>query len=242
MYHTEGIVLQKVDYSETSLIIKVLTAESGIQSFIFQGAKRKNKKGNLVSPMAVLSIEYSLRSDSELGKIRSIEPALVYKNIPFDPYRSTVLFFMNEIMNKVAKEHNADEELYAYVRSMLEMLDLSDHIANFPIKFLYSLTKHLGFYPRLDKKYESGKFTLYLDLQEGKYVTIIPNHPFYLSAEKSSLLLRLSGMNFDEKNDPDILPDTRRKLVYDLLKYYQIVFDNFGEVKSLSVLEAVLRS
>ena len=59
----EGIVLSKVDYSETSIILKLLTEKEGVKSFIFQGAKRKNKKGNIISPLAILSVEYYQRND-----------------------------------------------------------------------------------------------------------------------------------------------------------------------------------
>ena len=188
----EGIVLRKTDYSETSLIIKFLTAE-GVQSFIFQGAKRKGKKGNLISPLAVLSIEYYKRDDSSLGKISKIEPAEIFKEIPFDPYKSSIIFFMNEVLNKTLKEKDVDHDLYTFLRSILQILDLSESTANFPIKFLYQLTKYLGFYPQVDE------FGSYLDLQEGRYVKYEPNHPFYLSKEKSDLLREFSGTNFDGK-------------------------------------------
>lgn len=228
---TEGIVLQKIDYSETSLIVRLLTPE-GIQSFIFQGAKRKNKKGNLIRPMAIISVEYFKRGDSELAKIRIVEPALVFKNIPYDPYKSSVLFFMNEVLIKTITEKETDNDLYTFIRSLLEILDLSTNISNFPIKFLYQLTKYLGFYPQEE---EPGK---YLDLQEGKYVRNIPNHPFYLSEEKSAQLIELSGTKFDGISDPLIPLNRRRELVYDLLKYYEVVIDNFKEVQSVAVLEA----
>ena len=227
----EGIVLQKVDYSETSLIIKVLTLD-GIQSFIYQGAKRKGKKGNLISPLAVLSIDYYQRKDSDLGKIKSVEPAIVFKNIPFDPLKSSIVFFMNEVLNKAIKERDADPDLYTFIRSILEILDLSEHTASFPIKFLYQLTKYLGFYPQID---EGG---LYFDLQEGRYRKNLPNHPFYLSKEKSTLLLAFSGTNFDGLNDPKTTIHQRRQLVNDLLNYYKVIFDNFEEVQSLAILEA----
>lgn len=229
---TEGIVLQKVDYSESSLILKLLTPRDGIQSFIFQGAKRKNKKGNLISPMSVLSVEYYRRGDSELGKIRSVEPAVVFKNIPYDPYRSSILFFMNEVLIKSVKDKSADEELYTFVRSVLEILDLSEHIANFPIKFLYQLTKYLGFYPQ---KEEGG---LYLDLQEGRYLKHEPHHPFFLSKERSALLLQLSKLKFDGVNDPVITLEQRRRLLNDLLKYYQVIIENFEEIQSVAIIEA----
>jgi DNA repair protein RecO (recombination protein O) len=233
--HLEGIVLQKTHYSETSLIIKVLSIE-GIQSFIFQGAKRSNKKGNLISPLAVLSIEYYRRNESELGKIKSVETALLLKDIPFNPKKASVLFFMNEVLNKTIKERDNDEDIYLFIRSVLEILDLSDHYANFPIKFLYQLSKYLGFYPQQDKN------GLYLDLQEGRYLSHIPNHPFYLSEEKSAMLKAISGSKFDGNNDPVIDLNTRRQLVNDLLSYYRVIIDNFGEIQSVAVLEATFHA
>ena len=229
---TEGIILQKTDYSESSLIIKMLTPHEGVQSFIFQGAKQKNKKGNLISPMAVLSVDYYKRNDSQLAKIRSVEPALVYKNMPFDPYRSSILFFMNEILIKTIKDKGRDEDLFTFIRSILEILDLSDHISNFPIKFLYRLTKYLGFYPQ---ETEGG---IYLDLQEGKYQKYEPNHPFYLSKERSKLLLELNKYKMDGELDLKITLADRRALIQDLLKYYRVIIDNFEEVQSITILEA----
>jgi DNA repair protein RecO (recombination protein O) len=228
----EGIVLQKIDYSESSLIIKAITKEDGVHSFIFQGAKRKGKKGNLISPLAVLNIDYYQRNDSQLAKISSVEPAIVYRSIPFDPYKSSILFFMNEVLNKVIKEKEPNEELYTFLRSILEILDLSGQTANYPIRFLFQLSKYLGFYPEINKE------GLYFDLQEGKFVKYLPNHPFYLNREKSSILKVISGTNFDGINDPKIALETRRELVYDLLKYYQVIVENFDEIQSVSILEA----
>lgn len=229
---TEGIVLRKTDYSETSIIVQALTPTEGIKSFIYQGAKRKNKKGNLISSLAIINIEYYQRGDSDLAKISSIEPSIIYKNIPFDPYKSSVLFFMNEILNNTVKEKEDGEELFIFLKNILEVLDLSDHIANFPIKFLYRLTKYLGFYPNIQED------AIYFDLRECSFTKYQPNHSEFLDKESSSLLLQFSGMNFDGINDPKIDLNTRRQLVYDLLKYYHIIFDNFKPIQSLSVLEA----
>lgn len=229
---TSGIVLRKVDYSETSIILKVLTPEQGIKSFMFQGAKRKNKKGNLVSPLALLNIEYFQRGDSDLAKISNIEPKVVYKTIPFDPYKSSIVFFMNEVLNNTLRENEDSTELYNFIENILQVLDLSDQIANFPIKFLYRLTKYLGFYPN------EVDDPIYLDLQECSYTRNVPNHGAYLSKRNSLLLLQFSGTNFDGTNDPEIDLNTRRELVYDLLKYYNVIFENFKHIQSLSVLEA----
>lgn len=227
----EGIVLQKIDYSESSVIVKLLT-ESGIQSFIFQGAKRKNKSGNLISPMAILHAEYYLRKDSDLGKITAVESAVIYRNIPFDPYKSSILFFMNEVLLNVLRERDESPELFIFLKSILQILDESEATGNFPIKFLYELTRYLGFYPTISP---SPK---YFDFQEGSFLPYLPNHPFYLDEQKSALLLSLSGTKFDTLSEPKIDLETRRQLVYDLLSYYKVIFENFKEIQSLAVLES----
>lgn len=228
----EGIVLRKTDYSETSIILQVLTESEGLKSFIYQGGKRKNKKGNLISSLAIITLEYYQRGDSDLAKITHIEPSIIYKTIPFDPYKSSIVFFMNEVLANTLREKEDASELFNFLKNILEILDLSEHIANFPIKFLYRLTKYLGFYPNEVEQ------PVYLDLRECTYTKYQPNHPAYLGQESTRLLLQFSGMNFDGFNDPKIDLNTRRQLVYDLLKYYHIIFDNFKPIQSLSVLEA----
>ena len=229
---TEGIVLRKTDYSETSLILNVLTPDDGVKSFMYQGAKRKNKKGNLISPLALISIEYYQRGDSDLAKISTIQPLVIFKSIPFDPYKSSIVFFMNEVLNNTIREKEMHEGLFEFLKNILQVLDLTEHFSNFSIKFLYRLTKYLGFYPN---EVESP---VYLDLRECSYTKYQPSHGAYLSKKNSLLLLQFSGTNFDGINDPKISLFTRRELVYDLLKYYNVVFENFKPIQSLSILEA----
>ena len=116
------------------------------------------------------------------------------------------------------------------------MLDLSDSIANFPIKFLYRYTKYLGFYQNEVPE------ARYLDLRECAYTKYQPNHNSYLSEFKTNLLLAFSTCDFDGINDPKIDLNTRRDLVYDLLKYYEEVIDNFKPVHSFGVLEATFHT
>ena len=139
---------------------------------------------------------------------------------------------MNEVLNNSLLESDDNDELFNFLENVLQVLDLSDHIANFPIKFLYRLTKYLGFYPN------EVEDAIYLDLQECSYTKYEPNHSAYLSKRNSLLLLQFSGMKFDGKHDPEIDLQTRRELVYDLLKYYHVIFENFKPIQSLSVLEA----
>lgn len=233
---TKAIVLRKTNYSETSLILQVLTPTEGLKSFIFQGAKRKNKKGNLISSLALIDIEYFQRNDSDLAKISSIEPSIIYKSIPFDPYKSSIVFFMNEVLQHTLRDNEKNEDLFHFLSTILEVLDVSDHTANFPIKFLYRFTKYLGFYPN------ESENPRYLDMRECCYTPYQPNHGAFLSEHKTALLLQFSKCDFDGLNDPQIDLHTRRELVYEMLKYYEVVIDNFKPIQSLGVLEATFHT
>ncbi len=88
----EGIVLQKINYSETSIIVKLLTEHEGVKSFIFPGAKNKKKKGNLIAPLAILSLTYFQRNNNALATIQEIEPSVVFRDLPFNPYKPSLPF------------------------------------------------------------------------------------------------------------------------------------------------------
>lgn len=232
-YTTEGIVLQKTNYSETSLILKVLTQEKGLQSFIFQGAKRKNKKGQLVSSLSILNITYFQRKESDLSKISSIELAQVFKDIPFNPIKSSIVFFMNEVLQKTIKEEEANSELYFFLKHSLEILDVTQQYSNFPIKFLLELLKHLGYYPIIEKN------ATYFDYLNGKLTKHQPNHPNYMDGKNIEYLKVLFDTNYTNE-DLKIPYKNRQTILSNILDYYKMVIGDFKSLKSLDVLEAVL--
>lgn len=230
---TEGIVLQKTNYSETSLILKVLTKDKGLQSFIFQGAKRKNKKGQLVSPLSILSITYFQRKDSDLAKISSIDLALIYKNIPFNPIKSSVVFFINEILQKTIKEEESNPNLYLFIKNAIQVLDSLSNVANFPVKFLLDLLKHLGYHPIIEQN------AAYFDFLNGKLTKNKPNHPNYMGTDNTTYLLQILDCQITDEDI--IIPfQIRKNLLNGVLDYYKTVLGDFKNLKSLDVLESIL--
>ena len=69
-FQDRGIVLSRSAYSETSLIVTLFTESFGVQTFLFQGAKKK--KGLVLFPLATVDITYYRRSDSQMGKLTEI--------------------------------------------------------------------------------------------------------------------------------------------------------------------------
>jgi len=230
---TEGIVLKKTDYSESSIIIKLLTENEGVKSFIYPGAKNKKKKGNIIRPMAILSVTYYQRGNSNLLTVSELDTAIVFKDIPFNPYKSGIVFFINEVLYQTVKDQEESKTLYTYLKKALFHLDNTANCVNFPISFLFDLLTYLGFQPEI---YPEAN---YFDLKEGAFVKNLPAHPMYVNKELSTLLLLFAKANTGAFIEPEINLIHRRKLISEMINFYRLNFDQFKDLKSIPVLESL---
>ncbi len=229
----EAIVLRKTNYSETSLILQLLTETEGIRSFIFKGARKPGKGGNIFAPLSVVSVEFHDRNDSGLAIISSASLSVIHKTVLQDPFKSSVVFFMNEILLNAVHEQEDSLDLYQYIRKTLILLDSENNSANFPVKMLVDLAGLLGFFPNTDRDGEI------LDLKEASLVHHIPSHELYADKAETALILQLARTPFEEIPGIQIPLSVRRQLVRKLISYYKIVIDNWTELRSLSVLEEI---
>lgn len=232
----EGIVLQKTNYSDNAIILRLLTETEGVKSFIFPSGKSKKKHGNLLIPLSVINVSFGQKSNHNLATILEIEAVVILKEIPFDPKKSGILFFMNEVLNNTVKEQEDNEGLYNFVKHAVQILDLTTNTLNFPCVFLIQLTNYLGFFPKIN---EGGK---YFDLSEGTFVRYCPAHPIYVSEETSAVIISFLNSKLDGSDQPHYNLQQRRNALHELLNYYRILFDHFKELKSLAVLEETFRN
>jgi DNA repair protein RecO (recombination protein O) len=229
---SEGILIKSTNYSESSLILKVFSEKEGIQSFIYRGAKKKNKH-NILQPLSIVNITYA-DSKSELKNVKEISLATVYQAISFDVLKSSVLMFINEFLYKrLLVSNHQDAELYRYIKNKLLLLDTTPHsVANFHLYFLAHLTKLIGITPGGNPE---GR---YFQLVEGE----ISNHPIapYLDKETTQALKQM--LLCDDKNfaETSIPKHIRMRLLNGLLDYFSIHLENKTEIKSLKVLTLVL--
>ena len=113
------------------------------------------------------------------------------------------------------------------------VLDVQSNISNLPIKFLIELLKYLGYYPIIE---ENAQFFDYLN---GKLSKNQPNHPNYMSGENINYLLQLMNSTFTDQR-LKIPSKNRHQILANLLDYYKVILDDFKDLKSLEVLEAIL--
>ncbi|HOL81193.1 MAG TPA: DNA repair protein RecO [Ignavibacteriales bacterium] len=149
---TTAVILNKIDYSETSLIINCYTKDFGKLSAIAKGAKRKNSK---------------LHSDLDLFNI--VEMDLYYKPDGLSVLSETnVLNFFPKIKSNIIKLNFAykvtdlylnllilpetNNKLFLYLERFLKALE-NDEYKNYSllfIKFLYYFIKEIGYEMQLE--------------------------------------------------------------------------------------------
>ncbi len=83
---SRGIVLQAIKYSDSSLIAKIFTETSGLQSYLVKGVYgRKSKyRAALFQPMTLVDFVGSNRPNRDLHFLTEIGLELPYSNIPFN--------------------------------------------------------------------------------------------------------------------------------------------------------------
>ncbi len=239
LHKTRGIVLHKVNYSESSVILKVYTELFGIQSYLVKGVRKKKP---LISPALLqhLSLLELVVYHKELGNlqhIKEIHAAFPFTHIPFDIRKSSLAIFLNEVIYKALKEEETNAELFNFLFDSIVRLDeATAHLNTFHLCFCVQYSKYLGFYP-------SGNWDLqhpYFDLVEGVYVNTPPLHQYYLTKEISQILFQYSSASWENMSEISINNQQRKNLLMGLMDYYRIHLQGFGNIQSHHILEQVL--
>ena len=242
-HKTKGIVLRVVKYGESSIITSVFTELFGIQSYIVNGVRVNSKKGsgrgNLFQPASLLDLVVYHNELKNLQRIKEFKWAHIYDNIFFSVFKNAVGLFMIELLQRSLKQPEPNPELFHFVEDAFLHLDRAPDnvVANFPIYFALHLSGFYGF--RISDKH-SGQ-TRIRDLQEGEFVADAPLHSWYLNEQYSRVVSDLlKVMQPAELAQLKLNQETRRVLLHALETFYALHIQDFGTMKTLPVLEAVL--
>lgn len=239
---TRAIVLQTIKYGDSSLVVKMLTEESGLQSFMVKGVfgKKSKMKAALFQNMTLLDIVAEI-GNSSLGFIKEVSLSRYYKSIATDIRKSTIAIFISELLSKSISESEPDNALFDFVYdSMIWLDDATSHYADFPVVFAMQLSRHLGFFPNLDTYSEGSCF----DLLDGNFKKT-NNDIYQIDTELSKAFLLICQQAASHKAQASFtLPDhiiltTRRKLLDAIIVYYKLHADNVRDIKSHEILREV---
>ena len=238
LHKTRGIIFNAFKYSDNSLIAKIYTEEFGLQSYLINSVhgKKASTKVAVLQPLTLVDCVVYRKEKKQLQRVKEIKCSHPYITIPSEISKSSILIFLNEILYKSICEEEKDEELFEFIHTSLQVLDLKiKNCSNFHLLFLVQLTKHLGFLP-------AGKFsddTPYFDLQSGNFKALEPKHPFHMSRAQSEKFSELLDLSHEKLSSFQVSNKERKSLLEKTITYYELHLANLHEIKSHKVLEEI---
>ncbi len=226
-------------YGESSLILEVLTEESGVIPMIVSGVRSAKKyNASIYHPLQQLSIvHYPTKGDS-LARIKEAKLLQHYNNLLSQVPITALGNFIIECIQKVAKELDVASHFYNYTKEGLDFIDQQPSQAgNYHLYFLVQLASLIGY--ELNNNYNSQN-DIYFDIRTGGFTTasiaIEGYHPDQLVSSNLSKVINnewstVQALSFSRSEKYDLI---------DLLVlYFQYHIPGFTRPKSLDIFKVV---
>ncbi len=204
-----------------------------------QSTKTSQGKANYFQPAMMLEMEVYHNEQKQLQFIKEYECCYLYERVLFDVVRNAVAMYVIELLQHSLKQPEANPELFYLVEDTLKEIDKGSDlfVANLPLYFILHLGSELGF--QIQGEYSEHKPVL--DLKQGFFVEDIPLHPYYLANDDAKITSQV--LNIKAYKDLENIPlnrNTRRQLLMAYQQYIALHIADFGEMRSLAVLQEIL--
>ena len=153
--------------------------------------------------------------------------------------KNTVATFIIELLQHSLRQPEANPELFYLIEDTLKQLDKGNDTltGNLPLYFALHLSSELGF--KMHGNY-CGQ-TPVLDLQEGMFIAEKPSHPYYLEGVLAKTTSELSRIKFyNDLENISLNRTIRRELLQSYQTFLSLHINDFGEMKSLAILQEIL--
>lgn len=240
MYSTvHGIVIQTTQYSESSIIAKILTRESGLLSFIYKGIKKsksKSKDGALLFPGAILAIDclYNPQKNFQYPQKSYIQhPYFITQE---SVVKHCIMTFIVEVLKNLLLDGQENTELYDFYVGCLDYMQVHSEkeCANLPIVALIKLSEISG-YKIINNFSEKNP---YCDIENGCFAPAIPTSEDI--AWHKNLNYFLGKNDWDKMMSYPLNKDERKKILELYIRFLQLHLMSFTHFKSLDILSIIL--
>lgn len=237
LHKTKGIVLHAVKYSDTAWVVTVYTDQFGREAYMVYSVNKKKSsfRAAYLLPFTQVEMNVSHIPGKEIQQIKDVRISVPLTNIPFQPVKNAITFFLSELLFKVLRTAEPDASLYEFLENSIGLLEHSEEgIANFHLLFLVRLTRYLGFEP--NNNYTANSI---FDLLNGIFTNERPQHAHYLPASDSQLLSNILSTPFSEMHTLSLDRNMRNRMIDDLLTYYKLHVSGFSIMQSTDVLRTL---
>ena len=133
---SNGIVLKHTLFGDNDIIVKILTENLGLISFMVKGGKKSNKRKYL-QPLMIVSISFKYNIKKNIQYLNKINLKEVTSEILNNPQKSIISLFLCEIISKSLKEGSEDKKAYDFLFNQILWLNKKNNsILNFDVWFL----------------------------------------------------------------------------------------------------------
>ena len=150
----EVIILSQENYRESDVLLKVITQEYGLLTFVAKGLNKmasKNRVGTLVYSSSLFMFDFKERSD-----IQSLQNAQVISNryhITENLEKSSVAALVSELVVQLLKHENDQEiisDVYDFINKLFERLNHSEKFTHLLVYAMVYFLNHFGILPHVD--------------------------------------------------------------------------------------------
>ena len=145
-----GIILSKVRYQDNDLIVKCLTRDLGVVSYMIKNismSKKSKNKFAFFQLLNILDLETNYNPNRSIQYIKDLKVKYNFTSLHTNIYKSSVVMFLSEILSNIIHIETKDMELFDFIEKSLIWYDKSEDSSTFYLIFLMKITHHLGFYP-----------------------------------------------------------------------------------------------
>ena len=151
IHKTEGIVLKKQNFRETSLIANFYTRDFGKISGILKGIRQDIAKfASTVEPFSYNDIIFYKKINSSLHLISQCEEKNNFSAIRQSVYKISSGSFMMELLDKIMPQEEKNEDIFDLTLAGLKGLETSDNPHKIITIFKIKMLALSGFKPHLD--------------------------------------------------------------------------------------------
>ena len=146
-HRINGIVLNYIRYSESSVIVKIYTDLFGLQGYIVNNVRSSKPKHPIALFQPVTQLEFIgyHNYSGKLNRVTEIRIRHAYSDIPFNVRKSTVAIFLSEVLLKTLQEETSNPDLFEFLSRSFSAYDgMKKNYQNFHIRFLFRYLKYIG--------------------------------------------------------------------------------------------------
>lgn len=233
LHTTRAVVLKTVRHGDRSVVLRSYTEAFGARSYMLR-ALRRGTTSVIPQPLDRLELVVTEDARHEMHAVREWRVERPYLRVKSEHARGLLLLFAQEVFHRTLREEVPDHELFDRVQQILEDVDSTDELSHLPLLLLLRLSGPLGFRPERPNG-DVGQF----DLREGRFFTGRPMHAFCMDGNASSAFAELMRAEAVGER-PLIGASARKELLEQLLTYFRMHVEGFGQLRSPEVIHAVL--